>query len=86
MKKSQLYSLAGILLGWGAPLGALLLRSRAMVTGQSPADFVRMEWEANAFFYWYMLLGTCCVLALVGWLLGDLQDLKDEKDREKLGS
>jgi hypothetical protein len=86
MRKTQLYSMTGFLLGWGAPLGAMALRFFTARGGGSLLDFVDREWTTHAFFYWYMLLGTCLVLSVVGWLLGDAADLDQERNRESLGS
>ncbi len=49
------YAAAGILLGLGAPGGALLLRILQTGTGTAA------ELRAHAFFYLYELIGTCTV-------------------------
>jgi hypothetical protein len=77
MKKSQLFALVGFLIGWGAPAGALGLRYLKQASLIPPLLFVRLEWDQYAFFYWYMLLGTCLVLTIVGFLLGSSEDLKN---------
>lgn len=77
MKKSQLNSVVGFLLGWGAPLGALLIRYFLSPSLSNPIVFANEEWSQYAFFYWYMLWGTCLVLMVVGYLLGKNQDRED---------
>jgi hypothetical protein len=76
MKKSQLFPVVGFLIGWGAPVGAMTLRFFTSGPVPSLTIFVREEWVRNSFFYWYMLIGTCLVLTLVGYLLGASEDLK----------
>ncbi|HUO58994.1 MAG TPA: hypothetical protein VMV05_12530 [bacterium] len=76
MKKSQLYAVVGFLIGWGAPVGALFLRY-LFWNGSTPLmAFVNREWTQFAFFYWYMLIGTCLVLTWVGYLLGNVEDME----------
>jgi len=77
MKKSQLFAVIGFLLGWGAPLGALVLRFIALKAPAPPLAFADQEWAQYAFFYWYMLGGTSLVLTAVGFLLGKNQDAED---------
>lgn len=74
MKKTQLFPVVGFLMGWGAPAGALLLRSLWVRPISNPYGFLITEWSQNAFFYWYMLGGTCLVLTFTGYLLGKLQE------------
>ena len=67
--------MAGALLGFGAPGGALLLR----VLGGARAF---TDLRENAFFYAYDLVGTCLVFALAGWFAGSRADrLEDGRDR-----
>lgn len=61
------YAGIAFLVGLGAPVGALLLRALFLPS-------VRFEvWhdvQENAFFYAYVLAGTCCVFALAGYAAG----------------
>jgi len=59
-----LYTLAGVVLGIGAPAGALLLRVAA--GARDPAG----ELRSNAFFYLYELVGTCAVFGAAGLAAG----------------
>lgn len=77
MKKSQFFALLGFLLGWGAPFGSLFIRYFLSPAPPSPVVFANEEWSQYAFFYWYMLWGTCLVLTVVGYLLGQNQDRED---------
>jgi len=58
------YTLGGIVLGIGAPAGALLLRMAA--GARDPAADLR----SNAFFYLYELIGTCAVFGAAGLAAG----------------
>lgn len=59
-----LYTLGGVVLGIGAPAGALLLR---VLTGaRDPAA----ELRSNSFFYLYELVGTCAVFGAAGFAAG----------------
>jgi len=71
-RRRRLYPLAGIILGLGAPLGALLLRF--IQQGGSPVDFLLGEISAHPFFYTYMTLGTVAALALYFYLVGRRDD------------
>lgn len=77
MRNSQLYLITGFLLGWGAPAGAILLR---FFLGFNPSptfyQFVVLDWTQNAFFYWYMLVGTCLSFSITGFYLGQEADLR----------
>ncbi|GEM_PF-5856957 len=86
MKNSQLYPTLGFLIGWGSPLGALMLRYIAHPEPLSPYGFVAREWESNSFFYWYMLVGTCLVFTWIGVILGSHADREKEKHLERIGS
>lgn len=69
---SQLvYALIGFVLGVGAPIGSLLLRY-AIAGAARPS--LAEEIDANLFFYSYMLLGTCTVFAVAGWIAGERAD------------
>ena len=59
------YPLIGLILGIGAPVGALLLRM-AISVGLHPVA----ELEQNRFFYIYQLLGTSTVFAVAGFIAG----------------
>jgi len=74
VKKSHLFPLLGFLLGWGAPTGAMFLRFVWAKSDLSLYLFASTEWAQNSFFYWYMLLGTCLVLGVVGYLLGRAEE------------
>ncbi len=72
MRKALFFALLGLLLGVGAPFGALFLRMM-----DSPHDWqvcLRQEWDSCSFFYAYMLLGTCLVFGLFGLLVGRDED------------
>ena len=86
MKNSQLYSLLGFLIGWGAPVGAMVLRFFSQLPSLEIVPFVREEWSRNYFFYWYMLIGTCLVLTYVGFLLGRHEDREAKRHQERVGS
>ena len=78
MKKSYFFSLIGLLLGTGAPIGALLL-----LAPDSPLpfpQFLRQEWLLHTFFYDYMLAGTCLVFALFGYFVGRDEDFLIRKE------
>jgi diguanylate cyclase (GGDEF)-like protein len=61
------YALAGLLLGLGAPLGALLLRVALFADVRADP---RGDLELHRFFYAYSLAGSCVVLAIAGYLAG----------------
>lgn len=86
MKRSQAFAVAGFLLGWGAPTGALFLRYLLSDAPGTPWDSAGTEWAAYAFFYWYMAAGTCLVFAVLGWVVGRYEDREIERHRERLGS
>ena len=86
MKKSELYSMVGFLVGWGAPLGALILRYLSSPLSQGPYEFMEKEWAVNAFFYWYMMVGTCLAFTLFGMILGRHADEERERNLERVGS
>jgi diguanylate cyclase (GGDEF)-like protein len=84
MKKSQLFALMGFLLGWGAPVGALVLKFVWLRFPSAPLDFKDQEWSREPFLYWYMLVGTCLVLAGAGYVLGKFQDREDLRNRMRV--
>ncbi len=59
-----LYTLLGLVLGIGAPAGALLLRSLA------GARDPWVELRSNSFFYLYDLIGTSLVFGVAGFIAG----------------
>jgi diguanylate cyclase (GGDEF)-like protein len=71
-----LYAFVGVLLGTGAPLGALLIRQ---VTGTlRPGEEIR----AHLFYYTYELIATCLIFAVAGFLMGLRTDrLRAGRDR-----
>jgi diguanylate cyclase (GGDEF)-like protein len=70
------YTVAGVLLALGAPLGALLLRTT--MADRSPSG----ELTANMFFYVYTLIGTSIVFGAAGFVAGTITDaLARERDR-----
>jgi diguanylate cyclase (GGDEF)-like protein len=67
MRPPLTYTIAGILLGAGAPAGALLIRFLAIAqVRQDPLE----DLSANAFFYLYDLLGTSLMFAVGGFVAG----------------
>ena len=72
---SALYAATGVVLGFGAPAGALVLRA---LTGARPLEDLRRF----SFFYAYSLVGTCLVFGVVGYLAGRRADrLRSGRDR-----
>ena len=61
------YPLIGLLLGIGAPVGALMIR---MATSAEVRSAPLQELRGNAFFYQYELVGTSVVFAIAGWIAG----------------
>jgi diguanylate cyclase (GGDEF)-like protein len=61
------YTTIGLVLGLGAPAGALLLHM--LLDGHSRAD-VLLELRTHAFFYLYDLIGTSLVFGLAGYIAG----------------
>ncbi len=61
------YTLIGLLLGLGAPVGAFVIRFLFMPPVRSApiADL-----SANRFFYVYQLIGSCIVFTIAGWVAG----------------
>jgi len=84
MKKAQLFPIIGFLLGWGAPLGALVLMFLWRGFPSPPLQFASEEWARNSFLYWYMLVGTSLVLAIMGFLLGRNQEAEDLRNRMRM--
>jgi diguanylate cyclase (GGDEF)-like protein len=72
---APLYAAAGLLMGLGAPAGALLFR---VLGGASAAT----ELREHAFFYAYELLSTCTVFGVAGFAAGRRNDrLRSGRDR-----
>ncbi|HET9870583.1 MAG TPA: GGDEF domain-containing protein, partial [bacterium] len=69
-RQAFLFSVIGVLLGLGAPLGALAL----LWFGPHPElrlpSFVFDEWRDHLFFFTYMLAGTSLSFGLFGFFLG----------------
>ena len=61
------YLATGLVLGVGAPLGALVLR---MLFFESARRSPVADIAANAFFYAYSFAGTCVVFAVAGYFAG----------------
>jgi diguanylate cyclase (GGDEF)-like protein len=78
MKKSYLFALFGFSLGTGAPLGILFLR--CLSTSLPLTTFLKQEASDYAYFYIYMLIGTCLVFALFGFFMGRTADRLIRKD------
>lgn len=70
------WTLAGLLLGLGAPAGLLVLRRRS----------VRREVADDPLLYGYLTVSTCIAFASFGWVLARQEDRVDERRRaiEKL--
>ena len=65
-------SVAGIVLGLGAPIGSLVLRM--MFFGQLDLHWIRQEIAGNFYYYSYMTFLTPVVFGLFGHYLGELND------------
>ncbi|HSY49928.1 MAG TPA: GGDEF domain-containing protein [Thermoanaerobaculia bacterium] len=65
------YTSIGLLLGLGAPAGALLLHM--ILDGHARAD-VLLDLRTDAFFYLYDLIGTSLVFAAAGYIAGARAD------------
>ncbi|HEY5039427.1 MAG TPA: GGDEF domain-containing protein [bacterium] len=81
MKKSILFALAGFGLGLGAPTGAFLYLWLFQNSSIPFHDCLVAQWVQNSFFYKYMLMGTCAVFALFGYVLGRYADIILIRDR-----
>ena len=72
---AHLYAAAGVLMGAGAPAGALIFR---VLGGASVAS----ELTEHAFFYGYELISTCTVFGIAGFVAGRRNDwLRSGRDR-----
>lgn len=72
MKRTSIaYATIGLLLGLGAPIGALLLH--ILISGNLRTDLV-LEIRSHAFFYLYDLIGTSLVFSIAGYLAGNRAD------------
>ena len=65
------YTAVGLLLGFGAPVGALLLRT--LIDAQARAQPL-LELRQNAFFYLYTFIGTSLVFGLAGFVAADRRE------------
>lgn len=73
-----LYALVAFVLGLGAPAGALVLR--ALILPGHRFDVLR-DLQENAFFYGYLLLGTCVIFAIAGYSAGvQIEKLKKAEE------
>lgn len=74
---ARVFGVAGLLLGLGSPIGAILLR---LFSGGPEA--LRSDFPEHAFFYVYMTLGTCMAFTAAGILAGHLVDrLMESRER-----
>lgn len=64
--------LIGIVLGFGAPAGSLLVR--AFLKGTFNHEWVSAEVSRHSFFYSYMILTTPIVFSVFGYIMGFLLD------------
>lgn len=62
------YAATGLLLGLGAPVGALLLH--ILIDGPVPVDLLH-ELRTHSFFYLYDLIGTSLVFSAAGYVAGN---------------
>ena len=81
MKKSFLFTLAGLLFGLGAPLGALLLLWFSPHPALQLPYFIVEEWRDHLFFFCYMLAGTSLAFGLFGFFLGRSADIIESTNR-----
>jgi len=73
MRYRALYAWVGVLLGLGAPLGALLGRG-VILNHLWWAAWMASEWQGHAYFYVYMTVGCVIVFTAFGFSLGRLAD------------
>ena len=74
MKRSYLFALIGLLLGTGAPIGALILLWLFPHPALQIPYFIEEEWKDHVFFFTYMLVGTSSVFTLFGFWIGQDHD------------
>ena len=74
MRKAFLFTLIGILLGLGAPVGALVLLWYLPHAPVTPSDFLVSAWREHSFFLTYMLVGTILVFGTFGFFTGRDED------------
>lgn len=67
-----LIALAGVLLGFGAPLGSILCR--AIEAGPFSLEWIRHEVRSHSFYYGYMTFATPLIFAIFGGIVGHLID------------
>lgn len=68
LPSAWLYAVMGLLLGLGAPAGALAVRILGGVSD------IRGELQEHEVFYGYQLIGTCAAFGIAGWLVGRRAD------------
>lgn len=71
-RRSHLYPMFGIFLGFGAPVGAVILR--LLWKGDPVLQSFKDELAAHSFHYGYMTLGSMAALALYAYLVGRRDD------------
>jgi diguanylate cyclase (GGDEF)-like protein len=81
IKRSLLFSIFGVLLGLGAPLGALALLWFSPHPSLQLPSFIVDEWQIHLFFFTYMLAGTSLSFGLFGFFLGRDADLIGRQNR-----
>lgn len=74
-QQTVLFTLLGILLGLGAPLGALALLWFSPHPNLRLPSFIVDEWRDHLFFFTYMLAGTSLSFGLFGFFLGRNADI-----------
>ncbi|HJT25048.1 MAG TPA: GGDEF domain-containing protein [bacterium] len=80
MRKAYWFALLGFLLGFGGPLGALLLLWFSPHPALRLPAFIVEEWRENLFFFTYMLVGSSLVFAAFGYFSGRRQDALLDKN------
>jgi diguanylate cyclase (GGDEF)-like protein len=81
MRKIFLYTILGVLLGIGAPLGALCLLWFSPHPALQLPYFIMEEWRDHFFFFYYMLAGTSLAFGLFGFFLGHSADIIEAHNR-----
>ena len=81
MKKSLIFTLLGFVLGLGAPLGAFLLLWGSLNFVPPCSTFFETQWASYHLFYEYMLVGTCVVFGIFGYVLGRYADRINSENR-----
>ncbi len=81
MRRSLLFALIGMVLGLGAPIGALALLWFFPHPPFELPDFIANEWREHFFFFAYMLVGTIFVFAVFGFFTGRDEDRVLKRNR-----